>query len=337
MGKFENYCFNMSLAKENFEVQKKLTGVILLMYALKIAAWVATDSVAILSDAMEYTINVIAGFVGLYSLYISAKPKDFDHPYGHGRVEFISAAVEGTLMIVSGGIIIYEAIKNLIDPQPISKLDYGLILVMITAIVNYVVGTYSVRTGTKNNSLPLIAAGKHMQTDTYTTVGVVIGLGLIIVFKLYWLDSVVALLVTIFLFYSGYKIIRTSIAGIMDEADTELLNEIISVLNENRRENWIDLHNLRIIKYGSILHLDCHLTIPWYFNIHQGHDEVKALEDLVRERFGESVELFVHTDGCLEFSCRLCTKTDCVHRVQPFVRRVEWTIENVSSNSKHMV
>lgn len=307
------------------------------MYVLKIAAWVATDSVAILSDAMEYTINVIAGFVGLYSLYISAKPKDFDHPYGHGRVEFISAAVEGTLMIVSAGIIIYEAINNLIHPEPINKLDYGLILVSITALVNFVVGAYSVRVGQKNNSLPLIAAGKHMQTDTYTTVGVVIGLGLIIVFKLYWLDSVVALLVTIFLFYSGYKIIRTSIAGIMDEADTELLYEVILVLNENRRENWIDLHNLRIIKYGSILHLDCHLTIPWYFNIHQGHDEVKALEDLVRERFGESVELFVHTDGCLDFSCRICTKTDCVHRVQPFVRKVEWTIENVSSNSKHMV
>jgi len=327
----------MSLAKENFDVQKKLTGIILVMYILKIAAWLLTDSVAILSDAMEYTINVIAGFVGLYSLYISAKPRDFDHPYGHGRVEFISAAVEGTLMIVSGGIIIYEAINNLIHPEPINKLDYGLILVSITALVNFVVGAYSVRVGKKNNSLPLIAAGKHMQTDTYTTLGVIFGLALILVFKIIWLDSVVALAVTVFLFYSGYQIIRTSIAGIMDETDTELLGEVIKVLNENRRENWIDLHNLRIIKYGSILHLDCHITIPWYFNIHQGHDEVKALEDLVRERFGESVELFVHTDGCLDFSCKLCTKTDCVHRMHPFQQKVEWTIENVSSNSKHMV
>ena len=319
----------MSLAKENFDVQKKLTGIILVMYILKITAWLLTDSVAILSDAMEYTINVIAGFVGLYSLYISAKPRDFDHPYGHGRVEFISAAVEGTLMIVSGGIIIYEAINNLIHPEPINKLDYGLILVSITALVNFVVGAYSVRVGKKNNSLPLIAAGKHMQTDTYTTLGVIFGLALILVFKIIWLDSVVALAVTVFLFYSGYQIIRTSIAGIMDETDTELLGEVIKVLNENRRENWIDLHNLRIIKYGSILHLDCHITIPWYFNIHQGHDEVKALEDLVRERFGESVELFVHTDGCLDFSCKLCTKTDCVHRMHPFQQKVEWTIENV--------
>lgn len=313
----------MSLAKENFDVQKKLTGIILVMYILKITAWLLTDSVAILSDAMEYTINVIAGFVGLYSLYISAKPRDFDHPYGHGRVEFISAAVEGTLMIVSGGIIIYEAINNLIHPEPINKLDYGLILVSITALVNFVVGAYSVRVGKKNNSLPLIAAGKHMQTDTYTTLGVIFGLALILVFKIIWLDSVVALAVTVFLFYSGYQIIRTSIAGIMDETDTELLGEVIKVLNENRRENWIDLHNLRIIKYGSILHLDCHITIPWYFNIHQGHDEVKALEDLVRERFGESVELFVHTDGCLDFSCKLCTKTDCVHRMHPFQQKVE--------------
>ncbi len=327
----------MSLAKENFDVQKKLTGIILVMYILKITAWLLTDSVAILSDAMEYTINVIAGFVGLYSLYISAKPRDFDHPYGHGRVEFISAAIEGTLMVVSGGIIIYEAINNLIHPEPINKLDYGLILVSITALVNFVVGAYSVRVGKKNNSLPLIAAGKHMQTDTYTTLGVIFGLALILVFKIIWLDSVVALAVTVFLFYSGYQIIRTSIAGIMDETDTELLGEVIKVLNENRRENWIDLHNLRIIKYGSILHLDCHITIPWYFNIHQGHDEVKALEDLVRERFGESVELFVHTDGCLDFSCKICTKTDCIHRIQQFKDKIEWTVENVSSNSKHGV
>ena len=117
--------------------------------------------------------------------------------------------------------------------------------------------------------------------------------------------------------------------------DNELLEKVIKVLNEKRRANWIDLHNLRVIKYGSVIHLDCHITIPWYLNIHQGHDEAKALEDIVRENFGDSVELFVHTDGCLDFSCKVCTKTDCAVRKHDFVKKIEWNVENISSNQKH--
>ena len=101
--------------------------------------------------------------------------------------------------------------------------------------------------------------------------------------------------------------------------------------------NWIDLHNLRIIKYGATLHLDCHLTVPWYFNVHEAHDEIDALSKLVKEKFGESMELFVHSDGCLDFSCAVCQKQDCKERKQSFIRRVEWNMENVVSNKKHSV
>lgn len=325
----------MSIAEKNFSIQKKLTAVIVVLFIIKIVAWYLTNSVAILTDALEYTINVIAGFVGLYSLYLSSKPRDEDHPYGHGRVEFISAAVEGTLMIVSAFIIVYEAIINLKHPHTIEKLDYGILLVLLTAIINYIVGFYSVKRGTQNNSLPLIAAGKHMQSDTYATIGVLVGLVLLYFLGFSWIDSAVALVFAFIIMIAGYKILRSSIAGIMDEADNELLEKVIKVLNERRRANWIDLHNLRIIKYGSVIHLDCHITIPWYFNIHQGHDEVKALEDFVRENFGDSVELFVHTDGCLDFSCKVCTKTDCAVRKYDFVKKIEWNVENISSNQKH--
>lgn len=325
----------MSVAEKNFAIQKKLTAVIVVLFIIKIVAWYLTNSVAILTDALEYTINVIAGFVGLYSLYLSSKPRDEDHPYGHGRAEFISAAVEGTLMIVSAFIIVYEAIKNLKHPHTIEKLDYGILLVLVTAIINYIVGFYSVKRGTQNNSLPLIAAGKHMQSDTYATIGVLVGLVLLYFLGFSWIDSAVALVFAFIIVVAGYKILRSSIAGIMDEADNELLEKVIKVLNEKRRANWIDLHNLRIIKYGSVIHLDCHITIPWYLNIHQGHDEVKALEDIVRENFGDSVELFVHTDGCLDFSCKVCTKTDCAVRKHDFVKKIEWNVENISSNQKH--
>ena len=299
-------------------------------------AWYLTNSVAILTDAMESTVNVIAALIGVYSLYVSAKPKDEDHPYGHGKVEFLSAAVEGTLIIVAGFVVIYKAaVSILIHPHEIQKLDYGIILIAATALVNYVAGTICLNAGRKNSSLALIASGKHLRTDTWSTLGIITGLILLYFTKLLWLDSVVAIIFSLLIIYTGYKIIRTSIAGIMDEADIELLKKLVALLNANRRENWIDLHNLRMIKYGGTLHIDCHLTVPWYLNVREAHEEVEALATLVRKEFGEAVELFVHSDDCREFSCRICYKKDCLVRLHEFENKIEWSIENIIKDSKH--
>jgi len=121
----------------------------------------------------------------------------------------------------------------------------------------------------------------------------------------------------------------------MDETDRELLVKMVRVLNQYRRVNWIDLHNLRIIKYGNVLHIDCHLTVPWYLNVHEAHAEVEELMKLMRDQFGRAMEFFVHTDGCLEFSCRICNKSECPVRQHPFERKVEWTVENISRDKKH--
>ena len=123
----------------------------------------------------------------------------------------------------------------------------------------------------------------------------------------------------------------------MDEADEELLKKMVIMLNGNRKQNWIDLHNLRIIKYGGTLHLDCHLTVPWYLNVHEAHTEIDELSTLVKKEFGESMELFVHSDGCLDFSCAICTKTECTVRKHWFEKKVEWTMANISSNNKHSI
>lgn len=298
-------------------------------------AWYITNSVAILTDALESTVNVVAGMIGVYSLYLSGKPKDKDHPYGHGKVEFISAAIEGTLISVAGFLIVYQAVVNLLQPHTIRKLDYGIILVAVTALINFIAGTICLRKGIKNNSLPLIASGRHLKTDTLSTVGIIAGLIALYYTKLTWIDSGVAIVFACFIIYTGYKIIRTSVAGIMDEADIVLLNKLVELLNANRRDNWIDLHNLRIIKYGATLHMDCHLTVPWYLNVRQAHEEIEALAGLVKNEFGETVELFVHSDGCLEFSCRICSKHDCLVRLHNFEHKVLWTIENISKDSKH--
>ena len=309
----------------------------MVLFIVKISAYYFTHSLAILTDALESIVNVLAGFIGLYSLYIAAKPRDFEHPYGHGKAEFVSAAVEGGLIVAAGIMIIYETISNLINHSNLESLDTGLILIALTGLVNYIAGSVCIKMGKKNNSLALIASGKHLHIDTYSTLAIIVGLGLMLLTKLYWLDKAIALFMGFFIIYNGYKIIRSSLAGIMDEADIELLNRFIGELNNNRQENWVDLHNLRVIKYGSLLHIDCHFTVPWYLNVHQAHNEIDALAALIKDKFGDAIELFVHTDGCLPFSCSICTKTDCAVRELPLKKRLDWSLENTISNKKHQL
>ena len=327
----------MSVAEENYQIQKKITIIVGVMFIIKLAAWYLTSSVAILTDAFEYTINVISGLIGMYSLSLSAKPKDNNHPYGHGKAEFLSSSIEGILMIVSSFIIIYEAINNLQHPHTINKLDYGIYLIAFTALLNYIIGWFSIKEGKKSNSLPLISSGKHLQSDTYATLAIIIGLIAIYFTHYSWIDSLVAFIFALFIIISGYKILRKSIAGIMDEADDELLEKVVEVLEKNRTKNWIDLHNLRIIKYGGTLHLDCHLTVPWYFNVREAHHEIDLLHAVIKNEFGEAVEMFVHTDGCLDFSCKVCLRQDCPVRKFDFEKTIHWTVDNVSLNSKHQI
>ncbi len=325
----------MQQARQNYRLQTWITALSIFLFLAKITAYYFTHSLAILTDALESIVNVLAGFIGLYALWVAAKPRDQEHPYGHGKAEFISAAVEGALVVSAGILIIYQTIENIFSSRTVEKLDTGLILVAITAIINYVAGYFCLSLGKKNNSLALVSSGKHLQVDTLSTLAVIAGLILMLFTHLYWLDKVIAFIISIFILYNGYRIIRASLAGIMDEADTELLKKFVAILNQSRRPNWIDLHNLRIIKYGSTLHFDCHLTVPWYLNIHEAHVEVDALKDLIMEAFGDSIELFVHTDGCLPFGCPICIKTDCDKRQHPFTHRLEWTLANIISNQKH--
>jgi cation diffusion facilitator family transporter len=325
----------MTSGRENLRIQKWVVAVAVLLFIIKMVAFWVTRSVAILTDALESTVNVIAGFIGLYSLYVAAKPRDENHPYGHGKAEFLSAAVEGTLIIVAALVIIYESVLHLIYPRELKQLDSGIILIAITAVVNFIVGVISTRIGKKNNSLALVASGKHLQTDTWSTIGIILGLVLIRLTKLAWLDSVTAIVFAFTIMYTGYHILRHSLAGIMDEADKELLQEMLAVLNANRRPNWIDLHNLRVIKYGGQYHIDCHLTVPWYLNVVEAHKEVEELGRLIKKEFGTVFELFVHTDACLDFSCPICTKEDCQVRKHWFKKQVAWTLENVLKDKKH--
>ena len=308
-----------------------------LLLIIKFIAYYVTHSVSILTDALESIVNVVAAFIGLYSLYVAAKPKDIDHPYGHGKAEFVSAAVEGTLVFSAGTIIIYNAIRSFLVPHPINNIDTGIYLVAATAVVNWILGYVSLTQGNKNNSLALIASGRHLQTDTYSTFGIIMGLLLISFTGYLWIDGIVAICFGIFIIYTGYTIVRRSLAGIMDEADMELLKKMVTTINANRRDAWVDFHNLRIIKYGNVLHVDGHLTVPWYFNINQAHEEIEELAKMIRKDFGESLEVFIHSDGCEYFQCPLCDKKACQVRQHPFENKIVWNVSNILDNKKHGV
>lgn len=317
------------------KIQRNIALLAIVLFAIKMVAWWLTGSVAIFTDALESTVNMVTGLFGWYSLWLASKPRDENHPYGHGKVEFISSAIEGTLISIAGIIIIVEAVRNFGNPKPLLQLDLGLILITITAIINFIAGTYSIKVGRKNRSATMIAGGQHLRTDTFSTAGIIVGIILIKITGWLWLDAAVAIIFALIILVTGYKVLRHSISGIMDEADHHLIDELLAFINLHRKNEWIDLHNLRIIKYGSVLHVDGHLTVPWYFSVREGHDEVSELERIVKGKFGEVVELFIHLDPCEDFSCKICSLHECKVRQANFIERVPWTTKNVMKNSKH--
>jgi cation diffusion facilitator family transporter len=324
-------------SKENLRIQTWILFVALLLFSIKIIAWYLTRSVAILTDALESIVNVIAGLVGLYSLSIAYKPRDSNHPYGHGKAEFLSAAIEGTLIMLAGVFIIYEAVSQLIHPKPLQQLHYGIFLMGISAIINFVVGLFAVKKGRENNSEALQASGHHLQSDTYSTLAIIAGLVLIYFTHIHQLDSIVAIIMSVVIMIIGYRIARKSVAGIMDEADEKILEKVIALLNNNRLPNWIDIHNLRVIKFGNVLHVDCHMTVPWFLNVREAHAEVVSLRNLIEKEFGSAMEFFVHSDHCIGSCCPVCIKPDCKVREHPFIKKIEWEMQNAIPNKKHDV
>ncbi len=322
-------------SKTNFAFQRNVAIVGILLFVGKLIAWHLTNSDAVFSDAMESIVNIIAAFMGLYSLYLAAKPKDLDHPYGHGKVEFVTSGIEGALIIFAGVIIIVQSVDSLLHGNVPKKLDWGILIVALTAAINYLMGHISIKKGIKQNSLVLQSSGKHLQSDTFTTLGVVISLVLIYFTKIYWIDAAVALIFGGYIMFVGYKIIRKALSGIMDEADLEMLSRLAKFLNENRKPEWIDIHNMRIQQHGSGLHIDAHLTLPWYFELRKAHEEMEKAYKLIGENTDRSIEFNFHLDDCKTFSCEICQLSECPVRQKPFVKKIEWNEKNISQVQKH--
>lgn len=322
-------------SKENIRIQWLILGTGVLLMTGKFTAFLITHSDAILTDAAESVVNVLAALLGLYSLLLAAKPKDKDHPYGHGKIEFISSSVEGGMIIMAGLAILIKSIYSLFVPHEIHSLDTGIILIVASGLLNFLVGWLVERKGKTNNSLVLISGGKHLQSDAYSTAGLMVGLAILYFTSWRWLDSAVAMLFGGIIMITGYRILRKSISAIMDETDMDLIDTIIQTIGKNRSPNLIDVHNMRAIKYGSMLHVDCHITVPYYLTVEEAHHEIDTIDKWINEHFENRVEFFIHTDACVEASCRICNKTECLVRKNPFEREIPWNLETVIRNQKH--
>lgn len=316
-------------------IQKLIAAFSVLLFLGKMLAWYLTDSVAILTDALESVVNMITGFLGLYSVLLSAKPRDKNHPFGHGKIEYISAAVEGSLIFIAGAVIIYHAVYKLFYPVTIQRLDIGIVLIAITGVVNFFLGRYAMKQGVLYRSATVESAGKHILSDAYSTFALIIGLIALKLTGWQWLDSMVAIAFAVFIITTGYSVIKKSMAGIMDEADEELVDQIVKFLQQYRRPQWIDVHNLRVIRYGNVMHIDAHITLPWYYTVQEGENEIHDVEDLIKNHFGNTVEIFIHIDACVPSSCKICSIENCPVRESPFQQLLLWNIENVWADTKH--
>jgi len=288
------------------------------LMAIKFWAYFATGSAAILSDALESIINVAAGAFALISVVYAAAPPDRNHPYGHGKIEYYAAGFEGSLIVLAALGIIYESWDKLLHPQPLPNLGFGIILLAVAGAVNLLLGVGLLRAGRMADSITLVADGKHVLTDVYTSAGVLVGLLLVSFTGWLWLDAGVACLVALNIIWTGYKLLRESFAGLMHETEPGLIEDICLAIENKRSKNWLDVHNLRAWRSGRQAHIDFHLILPREMSLVDAHDEVRALEDVLRERFGQDADVLIHADPCRSSECPVCPESSCDSREAAF-------------------
>jgi cation diffusion facilitator family transporter len=284
-----------------------------LMFLSKSTAYLITGSAAIFSDAAESVVHVLATSMALYSIILSSKPPDDSHLYGHGNIEFFSAGIEGFLILTAAIFIIYTSILDIIHGPDLKQLNVGIIVVSAAGAINLLLGNYLVKMGKKTHSLTLVADGKHVLTDSYTSIGVIVGVLLVMITGFQLFDPIFAIAVALNILFTGYKLIRESIGGLMNETDPGLLNKLVYELTKIRKNYWIDLHELRFWRSGDMIFLDFHLILPYYFTIEKSHKEEKEIEEKMAVQF-PNMQIKIHFDYCITELCKYCGYADCTVR-----------------------
>ncbi|MCC6846967.1 MAG: cation transporter [Deltaproteobacteria bacterium] len=297
------------------------------LLATKYAAYLLTGSVAVLSDALESIVNVVAAMFALRSVVFAGRPADREHPYGHGKMEYFSAAFEGGLIAFAAVAIAWYAVEDLLRGPQVAAVEIGAALTGAAGVVNAALGWYLVTTGRRVRSLVLIADGQHVLADFWTSLGVVVGLALVRVTGVAWLDPAVALVLAANLARTGFRLVRHAAGGLLDEEDTALLGRLVAAFDAERARGIIRLHRLRAIRAGRFAHVDADLIVPEHWTVEEAHEASDAFERRVIEACAIEGEIAFHIDPCRRRLCRACDLADCPIRAHPFVARPPLTVE----------
>jgi cation diffusion facilitator family transporter len=267
-----------------------------LMFFMKTGAYLLTGSAAILSDAAESVVHVAAVFFAAYSLRLSYKPADEGHPYGHAKIAFFSAGFEGAMIILAAIYIIYESIHKWVIGLRIDNLGYGTLLTLAATLINGGLGGYLIWTGRRRKSLILEANGKHVLTDCWTSAAVLVGLGLVLVTK--WLpwDPICGILMACNILYSGYGLIRSASAGLMDQADPEVHKRLLVLLEEETRKRSLGFHELRHRNVGDAHWVDVHLVFPDGVSLADAHRSATEIELVLEKSLDPRGQVITHLE-----------------------------------------
>lgn len=265
-----------------------------------VAKWIAfglTGSSVIFSDAAESVVHIVAVWFAWYALRVGTRPPDEDHPYGHDKVSFLSAGIEGGLICIAAIVIIVSAVQKLIEGVELQKLEIGMAITAGAAAVNLALGLYLLRTGRRNRSLVVEANGRHVMTDVWTSAGAVAGLFIAQWTGLLWLDPVIAILFGANIIREGGNLVMISVRGLMDTADPVMLAATQRIIDDYCRENGSTSHRLRLRTSGHTVHVDYHLLVPDDMRMQDAHELATNLEELIRDSLGHDTEVFTHLES----------------------------------------
>ena len=262
----------------------------------KWAAFLLTGSSAILSDALESVVHVVATAFAFAGILLTARPPDEKYPYGYGKISYFSAGFEGGLIVLAAIAIVYEAVIGLLARESIKQAGAGFAIISVAFVVNGLLGLWLIGQGKKTSSLILVADGQHVLSDSVTSLGVVVGVALAWLTGWWWIDPLVAILVALNIVRIGYHLTREAYMGLMDRADPELLAQIVAALQAAREPGWIDIHQLRAWRAGDRVFVDFHLVVPPAWTVEQLHEANERILNALRSALGTSTEIYIHFD-----------------------------------------
>ncbi|MEI6108502.1 MAG: cation diffusion facilitator family transporter [Actinomycetes bacterium] len=265
------------------------------VFGMKIGAYLATGSVGLLSDALESIVNIVAAIVALFALRTAMKPADNVHHFGRGKAEYFSASIEGFMILLAALVIVFTAVERIISPRPLEAVGWGLTISSLASLLNGAVAVVLIRAGKKHRSPVLDADGKHLLTDVWTSVGVVIGVGLVVVTKWERLDGIVAMAVGLNIIITGVNLLRSSTAGLMDKAlSDEDHQKIVEVLTKHESE-IVKFHALQTREAGRQRFVSMHVLVPGDWSIQKGHDLSEIIEAEIKAHL-ENTTVSTHVE-----------------------------------------